>query len=152
MAKQLLKERFQQYAEVKAKFDKTKKSDGAQIGELNRSLRELGEFPSWFSKNTPEIRYLKLVKSFVTDMGTALATRNDQLLEIARKDYDKYSKDLQKMLEITGNVAATTGLDFRTAAEQIQRSFAGGIAAADVFRERGVRALLGFKAIAFLIY
>lgn len=97
--KAFIKERFQQYAEVKAKFDKTKKSDGAQIGELNRSLRELGEFPSWFSKNTPEIRYLKLVKSFVTDMGTALATRNDQLLEIARKDYDKYSKDLQKMLE-----------------------------------------------------
>ena len=30
--------------------------------------------------------------------------------------------DLQKMLEITGNVAATTGLDFRTAAEQIQRA------------------------------
>ena len=34
----------------------------------------------------------------------------------------------------------------RQTAEQIQRSFAGGIAAADVFRERGVRALLGFKA------
>lgn len=97
--KNFIKERFQQYAEVKAKFDKTKKSDGAQIGELNRSLKKLGEFPSWFSKNTPEIRYLKLVKSFVTDIGTALATRNDQLLEIARKDYDKYSKDLQKMLE-----------------------------------------------------
>ncbi|VXD10881.1 hypothetical protein [Marinoscillum sp. 108] len=97
--KTFIKERFQQYAEVKAKFDKTKKSDGVQIGELNRSLRELGEFPSWFSKNTPEIRYLKLVKSFVTDMGNALATRNDQLLEIARNDYDKYSKDLQNMLE-----------------------------------------------------
>jgi len=97
--KTFIKERFQQYAEVKAKFDKTKKSDGAQIGELNRSLRELGEFPTWFSKNTPEIRYLKLVKAFVTDMGTALATRNDQLLKIARNDYDKYSKDLQKMLE-----------------------------------------------------
>ena len=29
--------------------------------------------------------------------------------------------DLQKMLQITGNVAAVTGLDFRTTAEQIQR-------------------------------
>ena len=53
---------------------------------------------------------------------------------------------LSKILEITGNVAAVTGIDFNVAAEQIQRSFAGGIAAADVFRERGVRALLGFKA------
>ncbi|BCV04508.1 MAG: hypothetical protein CM15mV87_420 [Caudoviricetes sp.] len=40
------------------------------------------------------------------------------------------------MLEITGNVAATTGLDFRTAAEQIQRSFSAGIGAADLFREK----------------
>ena len=50
------------------------------------------------------------------------------------------------MLEITGNVAATTGLDFRTAAEQIQRSFSAGIGAADLFREKGVRNMLGFQA------
>ena len=53
---------------------------------------------------------------------------------------------LAKILEITGNVAAVTGLDFVTAANQIQRSFAGGIAAADIFREKGVRDMLGFKA------
>jgi len=53
---------------------------------------------------------------------------------------------LSKILEITGNVAAVTGLDFTTTAEQIQRSFAGGIASADIFRERGVRDLLGFSA------
>lgn len=56
------------------------------------------------------------------------------------------AKDLSKIMEITGNVAAATGLDFRQTAEQIQRSFAGGIASADVFRERGVRAMLGFEA------
>ena len=55
------------------------------------------------------------------------------------------AEDLQKMLEITGNVASVTGLDFRTTAEQIQRAFAGGIASADIFREKGVRALLGFE-------
>ena len=53
---------------------------------------------------------------------------------------------LSKILEITGNVAAVTGIDFNTAAEQIQRSFAGGIAAADIFREKGVRDMLGFSA------
>lgn len=58
----------------------------------------------------------------------------------------KDAKDLSKIMEITGNVAAATGLDFRQTAEQIQRSFAGGIASADVFRERGVRAMLGFEA------
>jgi len=57
----------------------------------------------------------------------------------------KDANDLNRILEITGNVAATTGIDFATAGSQIQRAFSGGIAAADIFRERGVRAMLGFK-------
>ncbi len=57
----------------------------------------------------------------------------------------KDAEDLSRILEITGNVAATTGLDFQTTASQIQRAFSGGIAAADVFREKGVRSLLGFQ-------
>jgi len=55
------------------------------------------------------------------------------------------ANNLAEILEITGNVAAVTGIDFRTAGEQIQRSFAGGISAADIFREKGVRDMLGFK-------
>ena len=62
-------------------------------------------------------------------------------LAVVSKDAD----DLNRILEITGNVAAVTGLDFETTASQIQRSFAGGIASADIFREKGVRSLLGFK-------
>jgi len=58
----------------------------------------------------------------------------------------KDAEDLAKVLQVTGNVAVVTGLDFRQTGEQIQRAFAGGIAAADVFRERGVRSLLGFEA------
>ena len=55
------------------------------------------------------------------------------------------AEELGKNLQIVGNVAAVTGLDFRTVSEQIQRAFSGGIAAAEIFRERGVRALLGFQ-------
>jgi len=58
----------------------------------------------------------------------------------------KDANELAKILEITGNVASVTGLDFQTTAEQIQRSFSAGVASADIFRERGVRDLLGFKA------
>jgi hypothetical protein len=58
----------------------------------------------------------------------------------------KDAEELSKVLEITGNVASVTGLDFQTTAEQIQRSLSAGIASADIFRERGVRDLLGFKA------
>lgn len=63
-------------------------------------------------------------------------------LAVVAKDAD----ELANLMEITGNVAAATGLDFRTTAEQIQRSFSAGIGAADLFRDRGVRAMLGFKA------
>ena len=62
-------------------------------------------------------------------------------LAVVAKDAD----DLSRILEITGNVAAVTGLDFQTTASQIQRAFSGGIAAADIFREKGVRSLLGFQ-------
>jgi hypothetical protein len=55
------------------------------------------------------------------------------------------ANELQELLKITGNVAAVTGLDFKTSGEQIQRAFSGGIAAADIFREKGVRQMLGFK-------
>jgi lambda family phage tail tape measure protein len=62
-------------------------------------------------------------------------------LAVVAKDAD----DLNNLLEITGNVAAVTGLDFKTTGEQIQRAFSGGIASADIFRDRGVRSMLGFE-------
>ena len=56
------------------------------------------------------------------------------------------AKEMAKLMKITGNVAAVTGLDFKTTAEQIQRSMSAGISAADLFRDRGVKGMLGFKA------
>ncbi|HCY82449.1 MAG TPA: hypothetical protein DHV22_13040 [Xanthomarina gelatinilytica] len=64
------------------------------------------------------------------------------VLSVVAKDAD----ELAHIMQITGNVAAVTGLDFRTASEQIQRSLSAGIGAADLFREKGVNAMLGFKA------
>lgn len=57
----------------------------------------------------------------------------------------KDAEELGKNLAITGNVAAISGLDFKTAGEQIQRALSGGISAADLLRERGIKAILGFK-------
>ena len=64
------------------------------------------------------------------------------VLAVVSKD----AKELAHLMEITGNVAAVTGLDFKTTAEQIQRSMSAGISAADLFRDRGVKSMLGFKA------
>lgn len=67
--------------------------------------------------------------------------RSSGSLAVVSKNADELSKNLQ----LVGNVAALSGLDFQTAAEQVQRTFSSGIASAELFRERGVKALLGFK-------
>jgi len=62
-------------------------------------------------------------------------------LAVVSKDAEQLGKNLQ----LTANVAAISGLDFKTSGEQIQRALSGGISAADLLRERGIKALLGFK-------
>ena len=64
------------------------------------------------------------------------------VLAVVSKDAD----ELATIMELTGNVAAVTGLDFRTTSEQIQRSLSAGISSADLFREKGVKSMLGFSA------
>ena len=49
---------------------------------------------------------------------------------------------LAELMEITGNVASVAGLDFKTASEQIQRSLSGGLASADLFREKGISQII----------
>ena len=68
--------------------------------------------------------------------------RGSANLAVVSKDAD----ELNEILKITGDVASASGLDFATTAEQIQRTFSAGINSADLFRERGVRELLGFEA------
>jgi len=55
------------------------------------------------------------------------------------------AEELYTILQLTGDIAAASGLDFMTASEQIQKAFAGGIGAAQLFNERGVSQLLGFE-------
>jgi len=54
--------------------------------------------------------------------------------------------ELNGLLQITGDLAAVSGLSFVEAASQLQRAFSAGIASADLFRERGVSAFLGFQS------
>ena len=56
------------------------------------------------------------------------------------------AEHLAKLMEITGNVASVTGLSFADSSLQLQRSLNGGIASADMFRDAGVRNMLGFQA------
>jgi hypothetical protein len=54
--------------------------------------------------------------------------------------------DLNNLLEITGDIAAVSGLSFQETAMQIQRAMSAGIASAELFRERGITAMLGFES------
>jgi hypothetical protein len=58
----------------------------------------------------------------------------------------KDAEEMNRLLAITGDLAVASGLDFQTTAEQLQRVFSSGINSADLFRERGVREMLGFEA------
>lgn len=53
--------------------------------------------------------------------------------------------ELASTLEMAGDIAAATGMGFQETASQLQRAFSGGIAAADIFREKGVKSMLGFQ-------
>ena len=116
--------------------------DTFSAGQLTESLQV--RFKLLFNSATEGAKAFKVLNTFAGKVPfslEAIAAGSGNLAVIA-----KDANELAKILEITGNVAAATGLDFRQTAEQIQRAFAGGIAAADVFRERGVRAMLGFEA------
>ena len=55
------------------------------------------------------------------------------------------TEELNELLAITGDIAAASGLDFQTVALQLQRTFSAGIGAADLFRDRAVKSMLGFQ-------
>jgi len=115
--------------------------DTFDAGKLTESLQV--RFKLLFGTVEEGGRAFKVMNKFASKVPfslEAIAAGSGNLAVIS-----KDASELNKILEVTGNVAAATGLDFRQTAEQIQRSFAGGIAAADVFRERGVRAMLGFE-------
>ena len=111
---------------------------GRSVEDLNVRLKQL------FGSTQEGAKAFDVMSDFAAKVPFSLeqiqqASGN---LAVVAGDADR----LSKILEITGNVAAVTGLDFATTAEQIQRSFSAGIASADIFRERGVRDMLGFKA------
>lgn len=53
---------------------------------------------------------------------------------------------IQQMIEITGDLAAVGRVTFDQAAQQMVRMWSAGAGSADLFRERGITAMLGFQA------
>ncbi len=112
--------------------------------DVGSSVEKLGlRFKFLFGSAEEGAKAFDILSKFASKVPFSLAEIEQASgnLAVVSKDADH----LNKLLEITGNVAAVTGLDFRTTGEQIQRAFSGGIASADIFREKGVRSMLGFE-------
>jgi len=53
---------------------------------------------------------------------------------------------INQWIPLIGDLAAATGLSIQKTTEQVSRMYSAGAASADLFRERGVLAMLGFQA------
>lgn len=55
-------------------------------------------------------------------------------------------EEIKKWMPMIGDLASVTGLSIEETTSQVIRMYSAGAAAADMFRERGVLAMMGFKA------
>lgn len=55
-------------------------------------------------------------------------------------------KEIREWMPMIGDLAAASGLSIQESTDQIIRMYSAGAGAADLFRERGVLAMLGFEA------
>ena len=114
---------------------------GIQIENLGVQLNAL------FGSAKEGKKALEAVTKFAA--GTPFELRNIQQgitsLATVRKQAEEAGISFEELLKITGNTATVLGGDFALASLQIQRSFSAGISSAELFRERGVKAMAGFK-------
>ena len=114
---------------------------GMQIENLEVQLKAL------FGSAKEGQKALKEVTDFAS--GTPFELKNIQqgitALATVRKKAEENGVSFKELLKITGNTATLLGNDFALASLQVQRSFSAGISSAELFRERGVKGMAGFK-------
>jgi len=96
----------------------------ALVGSGERTSAMLEELREFAAKVAPELRD---VIGAATTLGTVAVGAPKRIVELTKA---------------AANVAAVTGLTLDQAAQNLQRTLSAGIGAADLFRERGVRALV----------
>ena len=92
---------------------------------------------------TEASRAMEILKEFASTVPFELESIQKTapaLLSVAQN-----TEELNQILAITADIAAASGLSFQEAGLQLQRSFSAGIGAADLFREKGVKSMLGFQ-------
>ena len=115
---------------------------GIEVENLGVQLKAL------FGSAEAGAKALEQVTKFAAE--TPFELRNIQqgvtaLATVAEKA-DEMGISFDELLKITGNTAVQLGGDFAQASLNIQKSFSAGIGSADLFRDRAVTAMAGFKA------
>lgn len=101
---------------------------GIRLGALLGSQREANTALANFTKLASETPFaVSQIVEGATALGAAALGNRERLEELT---------------QTAANLAAVTGLSFQDAAGNLQRALSAGIGAADLFRERGVRALI----------
>jgi len=114
---------------------------GIQIENLGVQLKAL------FGSAKEGEKALKSVTDFARTTPFELKNIQQGITALAtvRKQAEASGVSFEELLIITGNTATLLGNDFALASLQIQRSFSAGIGSAELFRERGIKAMAGFK-------
>ena len=108
-----------------------------------------------------EFESIEVTLSNLTGSAAKGRAALDQLVEVAKElpiAFDELAgatpalatisptlEDLKKNTMLAADIAGQFGISFQDAAGQLQRAFSGGIAAADIFREKGVKSAAGFE-------
>jgi len=124
---------------------------GAALGSLVKGFVQAGievenlsvRFNTLFGDAEEGGRALQALTGYASQVPFSLQDiqRGAGSLAVVSKD----ANQLSAALKITGNIAASSGLSFQDAASNLQRAFTGGIGAADLFRDSGVKAMAGFE-------
>ena len=114
---------------------------GIQIEALEVQLKAL------FGSAKEGQKALESVTKFASQTPFELKNIQQGIVALAtiRKQAEESGVSFDELLKITGNTATVLVGDFALASLQIQRSFSAGVSSAELFRERGVRAMAGFK-------
>ena len=146
------------------KFDQSNKKAGLSIGSLAaglaaagtaalglasavnaaRSVEDLGiTLETLYGDAEQAALALEMVKNEAARLPIALNEIQSGVPALAL--VEEKMGGLDQAIQFTAGVASAFGMSFQEAAVNVQRSLTAGIGAADLFRDKGVKAFLGFQ-------
>jgi len=120
-----LSEGFMEVAKTTENYETRLRVLLGSVHEANRLFRDMAEYASRVPFQYKEVMESAVMLAGVLKGGV---------------------EEIEKWIPLIGDLAAASGLSIREATDQFIRMYSAGAQSADLFRERGILAMLGFKA------